>query len=126
MGSLVKSMTGVFNPLAMPLAASGVIPIWGIVRHIGRKSGRSFATPIALTATREAFFVPLPWGQGTDWCRNLIAAGGGTIRYRGHDYAVREPQVVTADVATPAFPRLIRPILPVIGIRHFLKVRRAA
>lgn len=124
MGSIVKSLAKVFNPLALPLAASGLIPVWGVVRHRGRRSGRAFVTPIALGATREAFLVPLPWGVGTDWCRNLVAAGGGAIRYRGREYAVREPVVVSVDVARPAFPVPIRTLLPLVGIREFLRVTR--
>jgi len=125
MGSLVKALAPIFNPLAMPLAASGIIPVWGVMRHTGRKSGRSFATPIALGALAGRFFVPLPWGDRTDWCRNVVAARGGAIRYRGHDYAVREPVVVTATDASPAFPAPIRPVLRMIGIKKFLRVERA-
>ena len=90
MNSALKAATHVFNPLAMPVARLGVIPLWGVVRHRGRKSGRMFATPIAVAATGDAFVIPLPWGERTDWCRNIVAAGGGTIRYRGSDYLVRE------------------------------------
>src|SRR2546423_15400941 len=104
MGSLIKPLTRIFNPLAMPLAASGLIPVWGVVRHTGRRSGRAFATPIALGATRESFFVPLPWGDRTDWCRNVVAAGGGAIRYRGRDYLVAGPEVVAVEDARSAFP----------------------
>lgn len=124
MVSVLKAATHVFNPLAMPVASSGVIPLWGVMRHRGRKSGRAFATPIALAATRDAFVVPLPWGDRTDWCRNVVAAGGGTIRYRGRDYAVRDPEVVSVDVARPAFPGPIRAILPATGIKTFLRVSR--
>ena len=124
MGSIVKALTGVFNPLAMPLASAGIVPVWGVVRHTGRKSGRSFATPIALAAKGDAFFVPLPWGERTDWCRNVVAAHGGVIRYRGRDYRVADPLVVSAADATPAFPRVIRPVIPVVGIKSFLRLRR--
>jgi len=126
MGSFIKPLTKIFNPLAMPLARSGIIPVWGIVHHRGRKSGRAFATPVALGATHELFFVPLPWGEGTDWCRNVMRASGGAIRYRGRDYTVSEPRVVTVDVARAAFPGPVRIILPVVGIKRFLQVRRGS
>jgi len=124
MASLIKSLTPIFNPLAMPLAASGLIPVWGVVRHTGRKSGRAFATPVALAASDETFFVPLPWGDRTDWCRNVLAAKGGAIRYRGHEYPVREPVVVTEADASPAFPAPLRPMLRLIGAKKFLRLRR--
>ena len=125
MNSALKAATHVFNPLALPVARLGVIPLWGVVRHRGRKSGRMFATPIAVAATSDAFVIPLPWGERTDWCRNIVAAGGGTIRYRGSDYLVRDPQVVSVDVARSAFPAPIRAIIPLTGIQRFLRVARA-
>jgi deazaflavin-dependent oxidoreductase (nitroreductase family) len=126
MGSLIKPLTRVMNPLAMRLAATGLLSVWGVVHHTGRKSGRAFSTPIALAADHDFFFVPLPWGTGTDWCRNLMAAGGGAIRYRGRDYAVSSPEVVSVDIARPAFPGPIRLVLPLVGIKRFLRLRRGA
>jgi deazaflavin-dependent oxidoreductase (nitroreductase family) len=114
----------VFNPLALRVARLGIIPIWGVVRHTGRRSGRPYATPIALMATRDGFVIPLPFGERTDWCRNLMAARAGAIRWSGTEYAVEQPQVIGPDAAESAFPRLIRPILPVLGIRRFLQLRR--
>ncbi|TMB63869.1 MAG: nitroreductase family deazaflavin-dependent oxidoreductase [Chloroflexi bacterium] len=124
MASVLKAATHVFNPLAMPIASSGLIPVWGVIRHRGRKSGRAFATPVALAATRDGFVVPLPWGDRTDWCRNVFAARGGAIRYRGREYAIGDPEVVSVDVARPAFPAPIRAVLPLTGIKRFLRVRR--
>jgi len=126
MGSIIKPLTQVMNPLAMRLAATGLLSVWGVVHHTGRKSGRAFSTPIALGAKADFFFVPLPWGPGTDWCRNLVAANGGEIRYRGRDYRVTDPQVVTMEVARPAFPGPIRLILPLVGIKSFLRLQRVA
>ena len=125
MNSVVRSLTHLFNPLAMPLASSGVIPVWGVVRHTGRKSGRAFATPIALAATREHIYIPLPWGERTDWCRNVIAAGGAVVRYRGHDVRANEPEVVSASEAKLAYPRPIRPFIALLGIARFLRLQRA-
>jgi deazaflavin-dependent oxidoreductase (nitroreductase family) len=126
MGSIIKALTRVINPLAMRLAASGLLSVWGVVHHTGRRSGRAFSTPIALGANADYFFVPLPWGPGTDWCRNLVAANGGGIRYRGRDYVVSDPQVVSLEVARPAFPGPVRLILPGVGIKRFLRLRRGA
>ena len=124
MGRLIKPLTRVFNPLAARLAALGVFPIWGLVRHTGRRSGRTFTTPIAITATAGGFYIPLPWGPGTDWCRNIIAAGGGRVRYRGREHPVGDPKIVSRAEAGPAFPAILRPIIPVVGIREFLWLRR--
>jgi deazaflavin-dependent oxidoreductase (nitroreductase family) len=125
MGSVLKALTKVFNPLAMPIARLGLISVWGVVRHTGRRSGRTFSTPIALTATREGFVIPLPWGEKTDWCRNVRAANGGVVRWGRHDYTVRDPEVIDRAAAAPAFSPPLRRLLPVLGIERFLRVRRA-
>ncbi len=124
MGSLLKLLTKVFNPLAMPIARLGLIPVWGVVRHTGRRSGRRFDTPIAVIGTPDGFVIPLPWGDGTDWCRNVRAARGGVVRWHGHDYEVRDPEVIDRATAGPAFPAPLRALLPRLGIERFLRVRR--
>jgi hypothetical protein len=70
--------------------------------------------------------LPLPWGEGTDWCRNLRAAGGAVIRWGGADIEVDRPEVIDAADALPAFDAVMRPIVKLIGIKKFLRVRRAA
>src|SRR5438093_12951772 len=116
MASVLKAATHVFNPLAMPIASSGLIPVWGVIRHRGRKSVRAFATPVALAATRDGFVVPLPWGDRTDGCRNVFAARGCAIRYRGREYAISEPYDVRLEVASQAFPVPNRSAVRPIGV----------
>src|SRR5438093_13558127 len=123
MASVLKAATHVFNPLAMPIASSGLIPVWGVIRHRGRKSGRAFATPVALAATRDGFVVPLPWGDRTDWCRNVFAARGGAIRYRGREYAVGDPEVVSVEDGPPARSQASGVVTRPNRIRRVLGVR---
>jgi len=124
MGSLLKRLTKVLNPVLGTVAAWGLIPIWGIVEHTGRKTGRRFATPIALARTSDGFIVPLPWGDRTDWCRNLVAAHGGVIRWRGAEHIVRDPQFIDRAAAAPAFPRIARQALGAFKIERFVHLRR--
>jgi len=112
------------NPLLVPLAGARFIPVWAVIRHRGRRSGRNFATPVAIQATAEGFVVPLPYGERTDWCRNVLAAGGGTIRWKGAEHAVDEPRVVDAAVGLGAFNAVQRPLLRLFGTRRFLVLRR--
>jgi deazaflavin-dependent oxidoreductase (nitroreductase family) len=112
------------GPIALRVARTGIIPIWGAVRHRGRRSGKTYATPVALRPTPEGFVLPLPWGEGTDWCRNLRAAGGGSVQWRGADYAVDSPEVIDTAEALPAFAAAMRPIVRLVGIKKFLRVRR--
>ena len=124
--SLIVRLTKATGPMARRVAETGVISIWAVVRHRGRKSGKMYSTPIAIRPTPDGFVLPLPWGEGTDWCRNLRAAGGGVIRWRGAEIDVDSPEVIDWESAEPAFPPAMRPIVTLIGIKKFLRVRRAS
>ena len=36
----------------------------------------------------------MPWGRSTDRVRNVVAAGGCRVRWRGRDYECSEPRFV--------------------------------
>src|SRR2546425_6308835 len=109
------------NPFLLPLAGTGLVPIWGVVGHRGRRSRRAYLTPVAVFATSEGFVIPLPFGDRTDWCRNLVAAGGGTMKWKGVEYTVTEPEIVDAVAALGAFPRVVRPLVRAFGITRVLR-----
>jgi hypothetical protein len=45
------------------------------IRHKGRRSGKEYATPVIAQPTRQGgFIVPLPYGEGVDWLKNVRAA----------------------------------------------------
>src|SRR4051794_11848745 len=65
-----------FNKAAVKIAGRRFLPVWALVKHRGRTSGKLYETPIAiLGSTPESVYIALPWGGGTDWVRNLQAAG---------------------------------------------------
>ena len=85
--------------------------MWAVLHHRGRKSGREFATPIAVMVTDTTFVIGLPWGRGTDWVRNVRAASGCRIRWKGVDYECTDPAFVDKDVAVASARGLTRRIL---------------
>ena len=123
--NLIMRIAHATGPLALRVAETGWIPIWGVVRHRGRRSGKLYSTPIAIRPTPDGFVLPLPWGEGTDWCRNLRAAGGGVVRWGGDDIEITSPEIIDMADALPAFDPFMRPIVKHIGIKKFLRVRRA-
>jgi deazaflavin-dependent oxidoreductase (nitroreductase family) len=122
---LILAITRATAPLTRRVAQSGLISLWAVVRHRGRRSGKWYATPIAIRPTDDGFVLPLPWGEGTDWCRNLRAAGGGVIVWGGTEYEVTSPEIIDVSDALPAFSKVMRPIVRLTGIKKFLRVRRA-
>ena len=88
------------------LAGRRFFPLWAVVHHRGRKSGRALTVPVAVLATPDTFLITLPWGPGTNWVKNVLAAGGCRVRWKGRDHLVVRPEVVDAVRARPYFNRV--------------------
>jgi deazaflavin-dependent oxidoreductase (nitroreductase family) len=94
------------SPMTALLAGRRWFPLWAIVRHRGRKSGRQLAVPVAIVTTPDGFIINLPWGAGTNWVRNVLAAGGCTLRWKGAEHPAGRPRIVDATAARPYYSRL--------------------
>src|SRR5207248_8043902 len=62
---------------------AGRLPGFGIVTHIGRKSGRVYHTPINVFRAPNGFLMALTYGQESEWVKNVMAAGGCELKARG-------------------------------------------
>ena len=85
------------NPVMMLLAGR---KHWyaAVIRHTGRRSGKHYATPVVADRVADGFILPLPYGTGVDWLRNLIAAGQTTITVSGQTYEVAEPEIIDCGI----------------------------
>lgn len=105
---LVAKITKRFNPYA--LRFSSRVPPWATVHHVGRRSGARYQTPVVAFAGRAdddspvQVVTPLPWGSGTDWARNVLAAGSYRLTRARVDYQVDQVRVIGAEEAA----RLLR------------------
>lgn len=113
------------NPVMMPLAGRRWNPIFAVVEHRGRKSGRRYAAPVAARRSGSGFVVSLAFGTQVDWYRNLLAAGGGTIRWRGDAYPVAVPERIGAASALVAFHPVQRLLLRIAGVDGYVRVHDA-
>jgi hypothetical protein len=82
------------NPFLLERGLAGGGRPWAVLVHHGRVSGRVIETPVIAEPVEGGFVVPLPYGVGVDWMRNLQAAGGGQIRFLGETVAIEAPTVV--------------------------------
>jgi deazaflavin-dependent oxidoreductase (nitroreductase family) len=115
----------VLNPVVLPLAGRR-LRFYAIVHHVGRRSGRSYSTPVVADSTADGFVIPLPYGKRDDWCRNVMAAGGCTILWRGQEYAVGEPELIDRETALEMVPSSKRLAMRMLRIPQSLKVRKLA
>ena len=90
----------VLNPAMMALAGRRY---WyaAVIRHTGRNSGKPYCTPVVAVTVSDGIVVPLPYGTGVDWLRNVLAAGSATITNKGRTYSVVRPEVIDAATAEP-------------------------
>ncbi|WP_221327906.1 hypothetical protein [Actinoplanes sp. L3-i22] len=92
-------------PAVRVLAGRRWFPAWAVVHHRGRVSGRDLTVPVAVVATSDGFVINLPWGARTNWVRNVVAAGGCTIRWRGVEHRMDDPRIIDAAAARPYYSR---------------------
>ena len=110
----------VLNPAMMKVAGSAH---WyaSVIHHQGRASGRSYATPVVVEQAGSRFYIPLPYGL-TDWCANVTAAGGCTIRRKGKLYHTAAPTIVPFADAAPVISARSRRSFRLYNVRSFLRL----
>ena len=95
-----------------------------VVRHVGRKTGRPFETPVKAVATDDGFVIALPYGRNTDWLKNVLASGSATILDEGTTYAVDRPEIVPLSVAEPLFSPKDQRTHRLFRVDEYLLLRR--
>ena len=119
-GRIFGLFAPILNRLVTRIAGRRYVPLYVLLRHRGRRSGRAYATPVVGMRVPGGFAIPMAFGEGADWYRNIIAAGGATIRQHGTEHQLREPAAIDPDSATSPFPGWQRPVFRALGIRRFL------
>lgn len=107
----------VTNPLLRPMAR--LAPGFGVVIHRGRRSGRTYRTPVNIVRRGGTIVVPLTYGPDAQWVRNVLAAGECELETRGRRRRLCEPAVVI-DQSRHLAPAAVRPALALVGVDHFL------
>jgi deazaflavin-dependent oxidoreductase (nitroreductase family) len=127
--AVVQPMTKVLNPVIRQLAGRRRFRMAAQVRHVGRRSGKPYVTPVGVRRAGELAVIALTFGNRSDWSQNVRAAGGCAIRMDGVDYVATEPRFLSPDEARPlvlsAFSRTERASFRLLGIRQFLSLRLA-
>src|SRR5215469_3629488 len=98
----LRLFTRSMRPLALRSAGkegSGT----SVVRHTGRRSGRTYQTPVIAARHDGHFLIALPYGPRTDWLKNVLGTGSAVIVTNGHAYVVDRPEVIPMAEATAYF-----------------------
>ena len=99
---------------------AGWLPGFGIITHIGRKSGKVYRTPVNVFRAHDGFIIALTYSSQSEWVKNVIAAGGCELKARGKQYKLSSPTVVH-DPTRRRFPIVVRLILRLVGADEFMQ-----
>jgi deazaflavin-dependent oxidoreductase (nitroreductase family) len=94
--------------------------VTAVLTHVGRRSGRTYQTPLGAFPYGDGFLVSLSYGSQTDWCRNVMAAGECTLAWRGQTYQLERPEIISGSQVFETLPVLPRILLRGGGIHDFL------
>ncbi len=110
------------NPLTCRLARSSFGP-FALVRHIGRKSGKVYETPIIVAPVTDGFVIELTYGHDVDWHKNILAAGGCTILRHGREFVIDQIEPIDTETGRAAFSPLQQFVLRLLQRKDFEKLK---
>jgi deazaflavin-dependent oxidoreductase (nitroreductase family) len=110
------------NRLTARMARAGHGP-FALICHVGRKTGRGYETPVILATASQGFVAELTYGDKVDWYRNIVAAGGCVVIYRGKRYRVNRIEPCSAEQGRSAYPAPFRQVLRAAARTEFRLLR---
>ena len=100
---------------------AGWLPGFGILTHVGRKSGKVYRTPINVFRASNGVIIALTYSSQSEWVKNVLAAGGCELKTRGKKYHLSVPQVVR-DPTRRRFPVPVRIVLRIVGADEYMEL----
>ena len=119
---LAKFNLVVTNRVLGPLAR--YLPGFAVVSHVGRRSGRTYRTPVNAYRRGDGYVIALMYGADSQWVRNVLAAGRVDIETRGRHVHLVGPEVVR-DPARSVVPKLVRVPIGLVNVDEFMLLKRA-
>jgi deazaflavin-dependent oxidoreductase (nitroreductase family) len=104
---------------------AGSLPGFGILNHVGRKSGKVYRTPINVFRASNGFIIALTYSSQSEWVKNVLAAGGCELKTRGKKYHLFAPKVVR-DPTRRRFPIPVRLVLTLVGADEYMELSNSA
>jgi len=93
---------------------------FALVRHVGRKSGKSYETPIIVQRVAGGFVIELTYGPNVDWYRNIVAANGCSILFHRVEYPVQGLERMDVAAGLASFTPVQQRVLRLLRREHFV------
>lgn len=120
----VKGLLQRYNDMTRKVSGTERSP-WGLVTHVGRRSGRTYQTSLGTYPYGDGFLLPLGYGTHTDWYRNMMAAGTCTLAWKGRTYQLERPELISGPEVMRAWPMRDRILLQLAGMHDFVWLHRS-
>lgn len=114
----------VTNPRVMRTAGTAATQT-SVIEHVGRRSGRSYETPVDIVDTATGMLIALPYGARTDWLRNVLAAGSAAVVTGGERLEVGRPTIVATAEVADLIPRRTLATLRLFGVSQCLRLEKS-
>ena len=124
--ALMRRFTRAVNPIGKAFAGHRWFTLYGVLVHRGRTSGHEYRIAVVVRSFEDGFVIPMPFGERTQWAKNIMAAGGARIVWNGRTYDVMSPELIDAETAGPSFSGAQRAAVGKIGMTTFMRLRIAA
>jgi deazaflavin-dependent oxidoreductase (nitroreductase family) len=100
---------------------AGWLPGFGILTHVGLRSGKVYRTPVNVFRASNGFIIALTYSSQSEWVKNVLAAGGCELKTRGKKYQLSMPKVVP-DTTRRRFPFPVRIVLRIVGADEYMEL----
>jgi PPOX class probable F420-dependent enzyme/deazaflavin-dependent oxidoreductase (nitroreductase family) len=116
-------VTRVVNPFNRLFA--GRLPWFGVLTHVGRRSGTRYRAPVNLFEHGNEVVFMLTYGSDAAWVKNVVAAGRCEVRTRQRDVHLAEPELFV-DPARRLVPAPVRFLGRLVGATEFLRMQKTS
>ena len=101
------------------------LPGFAIIRHRGRKSRKTYRTPMNVFRDGETYVFALTYGSDAQWVKNVLAAGEAELQIGDRTIHLTDPELFV-DPKRRLMPLLVRFFLGLMRVSEFLRMRVAA
>ena len=112
----------VFNRITLTFAEGEKGP-FSVVCHTGRRSGRTYRTPVLASYVGEMIIIPLSYGENVDWLRNVLAKGGCEIIRKKNKIDAANPEVIDQAAALAILPEERRKLFARFKLEKFVRMQ---
>ncbi len=109
----------VFNRITRHIV--GWLPGFALLFHTGRRSGRTYRTPVNAFRRGDGYRIALTYGAESDWVRNVLAVGGCEIESQRRRITLTNPRLVS-DPSRRWAPPVVRQVLGMIGTSQYMQL----